>query len=369
MSTVNCDLVIQLFKEPKLAASLSLEQWQRIILILRHHQLLARYADRFSALGLFEKLPEYCQHHFNNALIIARNQSVQVFFEARELVKNIGEDVESLIFLKGAGYTLSRHPVGQSRIYNDIDVLVDKQSLKKLEQKLFFLGWVAETLSDYDERYYRKWSHEIPPLRHSQRGTVIDVHHNIVPLISGRAPNVSALRSQKLMSLDGYSTLSQSAMTLHSTVHLFFNEDMTKGYRDLIDLHILMSECVSHTYWTDLIELAKETNFERELYLACRYTSIMFGTVIPEIVSLSLKPVSAIKLRILDFMFMRILTPAHPYAKPRFYALAEFMVLIRGHYLKMPLPILAYHLCSKSLVSLTQFLFGKHVFEKELDKR
>jgi len=368
LSIINCDLIIQLFKEPNSLKELSLSQWQKILLVLRHHHLLARYADRLAQFGLYETLPEYCQHHFNNARIIADNQSLQVFFEARELCKNIGQDVNYLIFLKGAGYTLSGHPVGKSRIYNDIDVLVDKQSIKKIEQKLFFLGWVGEVGSDYDDRYYRKWSHEIPPLRHSQRGTIIDIHHNIVPPISGRAPDVTSLTNQMVKSPDGYSVLSPSAMTLHSAVHLFFNEDMTKGYRDLIDLHILMSECLETNYWTDLLQLAKETKFERELYLACRYTNLILGTQIPDLITSGIKPISLIKLRILDFMFFPILAPVHPYSKPRFYSLAEFMVLMRGHYLKMPLHVLTYHLLAKSFIAIAQTLFGKHVFEKELNK-
>ena len=35
--------------------------------------------------------------------------------------------------------------------------------------------------SAYDQRYYREWMHELPPLLHVRRQTALDVHHAIAP--------------------------------------------------------------------------------------------------------------------------------------------------------------------------------------------
>ncbi len=40
----------------------------------------------------------------------------------------------------------------------------------------------------YDDLYYRRWMHELPPLVHSERGQLVDVHHTILPLTAGRSP-------------------------------------------------------------------------------------------------------------------------------------------------------------------------------------
>jgi len=46
---------------------------------------------------------------------------------------------------------------------------------------LMLEGWVSGHRSAYDQRYYRKWMHEIPPMTHIRRQTVLDLHHNILP--------------------------------------------------------------------------------------------------------------------------------------------------------------------------------------------
>jgi hypothetical protein len=45
-----------------------------------------------------------------------------------------------------------------------------------IEKRLWLLGWLSEELTEHDEKYYRKWAHETPPLRHSKRGTIVDIH-------------------------------------------------------------------------------------------------------------------------------------------------------------------------------------------------
>jgi hypothetical protein len=70
----------------------------------------------------------------------------------------------------------------------------------------------------------------------------------------------------------------------------------------------------------------------------------------------------------LDFIYEKSLLPNHPICKPRFLTLAEFMILLRGNFQKMPLYNLTYHLLCKGRVSLIKSLFGKHVFTKELEQ-
>lgn len=366
MDNINVSLVIDLYKKPLKTKALSLSQWQKIILVLRHHQLLARYYQRFVQTGVFDFLPEYCRHHFINGDVIAQNQKIQVEFEAKELVDALKGRVEYLIFLKGAGYSLSDHPVGNGRVYSDIDVLVDKPSIVNVERQLLHHGWMPESVSDYDDKYYRKWAHEIPPMRQSKRGTIIDIHHNIVPPISGRAPNVSALIEEVIHTNDGYAILTPAAMTLHSIVHLFFNEDMKNGYRDLIDIHMFMSKDADKNYWQTLLKLAQDTGFEYELFLACRYVTRIFDTEVPDYITVALAKCEPRNIKLLDFMFTKVLTPVHPYASPSFFLMAEFFILVRGHFLKMPAHILIYHLISKGCISITCALLGKHFFEKEL---
>ena len=50
------------------------------------------------------------------------------------------------------------------------------------EQLLLHAGWSHMKADEYDQHYYREWMHELPPLQHKERGTVVDLHHGILPV-------------------------------------------------------------------------------------------------------------------------------------------------------------------------------------------
>jgi hypothetical protein len=365
MNKIASDIFIQLYKEPELALKLQIEQWQSLIFVLRHHQLLARYQFIFERAGIFAALPQYAKHHLTNAKILSEKQHQQVFFEANAIVNAFEFNSAHKIFLKGAAYTLSGQTAGVGRIYSDIDILVDKQNIEQIEKALVLSGWLSEEITKYDDHYYRNWSHEIPPLRHGGRGTVLDVHHNIIPVISGRAPDVSCFYQQVDITKDGYSVFTPAAMTLHSIVHLFFNDDVKNGFRDLLDLDLLISSNSSVEYWATLIQLAKETKFETELKLAIRYLRLLLQTSVPDNVLQHLAMPNNLSVKILDFMYLKVLLPSHPLVNNPGYGIANFLVACRGHWQKMPIHILIYHLSVKGFRSTIEYFLGKSFFLKD----
>ena len=90
-------------------------------------------------------------------------------------------DFPKVVLLKGAAYTVADLPAARGRIFSDVDLMVPKDRIAEAETTLRNHGWVAGATNAYDQRYYRTWMHQIPPLTHFRRETVIDVHHTIVP--------------------------------------------------------------------------------------------------------------------------------------------------------------------------------------------
>jgi hypothetical protein len=365
MNKIASNLFIELYQEPATALKLSAAEWQSVIFVLRHHQLLARYQFIFARAGIFDQLPNYVKHHLTNAKILSEKQHQQVFYEAKAIVNAFAFNSEHKIFLKGAAYTLSGQTAGVGRVYSDIDILVDKDNLSDIEKSLVISGWLSEKITKYDDHYYRNWSHEIPPLKHGGRGTVLDIHHNIVPIISGRAPAVSYFFEQVEKTKDGYSVLSPAAMTLHSIIHLFFNEDVKNGFRDLLDLDLLITNNSSDNYWETLWQLAINTNFIFELKLAIRYLTKILQTPIPKNVLVKLDIKDSLSIKTLDFIYLRVLLPSHPLAENKGQILANLMVMYRGHWQKMPLHILIYHFSFKSVKNIFEYAFGKTFFLKD----
>lgn len=357
-------LLIELFKHPATALKISDHDWVTVIRCLRQQQQLARYSFLFRQAGIFEQLPRYARHHLRNAEIIAAKQYRQVAAEAAEIYRLLQPLAIKPIFLKGASYALqSDITAGIGRTFSDLDILVPKSSVNAVEQRLSVFGFLPEPVTAYDQHYYRNWTHEIPPLRHHSRGTILDIHHNLIPPISGRAPDIKYFWQQVKVTEQGFQVLSLAAMALHSLIHLFFNEDFKKGFRDLTDLHLLFSQ-FEETDWEELVRLAERSGFMFELMLACRYTSALLATSVPAWIMQQTEQYqpSGWRLSLLDFIFSRVLTPQHPLFQSRVDRLAAILALVRGHWLKMPVLVLVRHLTVKTFCSVRDTLFGKHQF-------
>lgn len=364
------NIIIQLFSGNN-PGSLLQQEWTQLVRVLRYQQCLARLGWRLRENGLLATVPDYALNHIKNAELIAQKQYHQVQFEAKLLQQLLQPVTGHLLFLKGAGYSLTDDAlVGLGRTYSDIDLLVDKQSLPQIEQELCLHGFFAEDLDEYDQKYYRQWSHEIPPLRHGSRGTLLDVHHNLLPLITGRAPDITLFFNHTRQTQLGYTVFSPAAMFLHSAVHLLLNEEIKHGFRDLTDLYLILEQYQSTDFWQELLSLATNSGFNNELFLALRYNRKILNFIVPTAVSEQLQPYqpSPFHLRYLDFIFMHKLMPTHPSIATKADLIADSLLLLRGHYLKMPLWLLIKHLGRKLSRQLLTAVFGSSFLDKKTDQ-
>ncbi|NTS75963.1 nucleotidyltransferase family protein [Catenovulum sp. SM1970] len=350
---------------PETAISISDEKWSHILLILRHQQVLARYYYILNKAQVFEQLSPYVKRHLLNSKVLADKQKRQIFFETEQLSKALYTLDINPIFLKGAAYTLINNFVSEGRKYSYIDILVSEEQLNYVEQSLIIDNWFGEEISAYDQHYYRKWAHEIPPLIHAERGTTLDVHQNWVPVVSNRSIDPTVLNGYIEETKGGYLVLKPEAMIAHSLIHLFFDEDFKHGYRDLLDLDILFKQHCTALFHQNLVELMDKLGFSFELFLSYRYCKQLLSTPIPEEAyqALAVRYKNK-KLILLDYIFNRVLGPSHPKYDEKPINLALMMAFIRGHYLKMPIPTLMFHCSYKSTIYLIELIFGKNVFLK-----
>ena len=54
--------------------------------------------------------------------------------------------------------------------------------------------------------------------------------------------------------------------------------------------------------------------------------------------------------RLMDALYLRVLRPNHPTCSDRLAPVARWALYVRGHWLRMPTPLLIYHLTRKALV-------------------
>ena len=347
-------LLARILHRPEAAGRLSMAGWDTLVRQARAAGLLARLAHRLREHGMANSLPAVVRWHFDAAETLAAKQRTAVCWELRQIAAALRGLGAPVIVLKGAAYVAANLPAAQGRLFNDIDILVPRTALADAESSLMLAGWHATGLSEYDKRYYRRWMHEIPPLKHVHRDTVLDVHHAILPDTARYHPDSSLLRSRivPVEALPGIHVLSAEDRILHAAAHLFHDGELPHGLRDLSDLDLLLRD-VAEDFWPRLVARADQLELGRSLFYALRYLRHFLDTAIPEtaMAALATAAPSRALLAVMDPVFMRALAPTHASCADAFTPAARFAAFVRAHWLRMPLHLLVPHLLHKAFIS------------------
>ena len=346
-------LISYVFSNPGQVRELNLQQWELLIRQARRANMLARLAVLLIDNNYYEAIPEQPRLHLKSAQIHAEQFSISLEFEINCIVKALKEIPIALVFLKGTAYHLATNQAGKGRLFSDVDILVPEEKLLEVERALISAGWMTNTLNPYDQKYYRQWMHEIPPLRHLKRQTSIDVHHNILPKTSRFCPDAKKLLANivKIPEKNRW-VLAPEDRVLHSATHLFHEGEFTQGFRDLSDLDVLLKEfSTQENFWIKLLQRADELKQNIPLYYALRYTSKILQTPVPEKILKASKPKSLnrINTKFMDALFLRALLPDHESCNDHWSDLARWLLFVRSHWLKMPVYLVVPHLLRKAL--------------------
>jgi hypothetical protein len=339
-------------RTPAVVTTFGVADWEALIVQARRANLLARVAFRLEERGLLACVPTRPRAHFESATTLASAQAGAVRREVEHIVRAVNRTGVDTVLLKGAAYLLAALPAARGRMFADIDVLVPFDRLDEVEAALRLHGWATTHHSDYDQRYYRQWMHELPPLRHVVRTTVVDVHHAILPRTARLKPSSAKLlaASRPLPAGDRLRVLAPIDMVLHSATHLFHNEELGQGLRDLGDLDSLLRHFAALPgFWKALPARAAELDLARPLYYGIHHATRLYGTPVPTPAALEIAkggPPGALD-RVMDALYDRALRPAED--RDPVASLARQALFVRAHWLRMPLPLLVRHLGAKAL--------------------
>jgi hypothetical protein len=356
MKSAYRDLLVRTLRSPDTIARFSMGEWDLLVRQARAAGLLARLAYRFRQHDLTKTLPVAVRWHFDAAETLADKQRTAVIWELQQIRAALSDLDGPLIVLKGAAYVAAGLPAADGRLFNDIDILLPREYLPRAESSLMLAGWHASGLSEYDKRYYRRWMHEIPPMQHVQRDTVIDVHHAILPDTARYHPDSAKLRSHAVAvaGLPGIHVLSTEDRILHSATHLFHDGELPHGLRDLTDLDLLLQDAATeHDFWPRLLARADELQLSRSLFYALRYLRHFLDTPLPDdaMAALQIAAPNRLTLALMDRIFTRALAPAHDSCADAFTPPARLAAFVRAHWLRMPAHLLIPHLFHKAFIS------------------
>jgi hypothetical protein len=322
-------VLVQALRDPASVTGLDMAGWNGLIAMARAEQLIGSLAYRFDGLALPADVERMLLDARRHATFVRR----QALWEAdRARVALAGIDAP-VILLKGTAYVAAGLRAGVGRHIGDLDIMVPRPALERVEKALISAGWEWVKPDPYDDAYYRQWMHELPPLIHRERDRMIDVHHTILPLTARPKPDAAAMIADSVVLENGLRVLTPNDMICHAAAHLMADGDLAGGMRNLWDIHCLIEQFGV----MGLTERALHHGLWSAVARAAAHANRLYGTAIPDSWHLwdSVDPLFHARILARDGWGR----PARPLLRLAFY--------VRSHWLRMPPTMLARHLFTK----------------------
>ncbi len=338
--------LLDIIVTPSQLSTLSPAVQGRIIHQARHAALLGSLEARIDPGAPGGKLAD----HLLSARVLAEFYDTQMRWEIRCLEQVLADLEGPVVLLKGAAYKVLDLGLAKGRLASDVDLLLPRAQLETAEGLLLKAGWELVKADEYDQHYYREWMHELPPLRHGERGTIVDLHHNILPPTGRFTPDADKLLAAAIPIPDSaLYTLSPEDTVLHRSAHLFVDGDLQNSLRELVDLHgLLLLYQQDEGFKRALLPRALEMELARPLYYAIYFCQKLLAWKVPAGWMEQLESNTGIG-RAFTCMLMeqqlRSTDPCEDTWRPRF---AGWLLFLRSHWLRMPPGMLIKHLLGQA---------------------
>jgi hypothetical protein len=199
--------------------------------------------------------------------------------------------------------------------------------------------------------------HELPPMMSVKRGTILDIHHTILPLTARNSPDPAQIiaRAQAVPGFGCIATPCPEDLVVHSIVHLTHEGELHNGLRDLADIDGLIADFAQRDgFWDRLVSVAAGNDLAQPIWLGLMLVREFFDTPVPKAVLDALGgPQETHRLPSwLAALYLRALPSYAEQTNSVGAAMARSGIYIRAHWLRMPFPLLAQHLSRKAWRSL-----------------
>lgn len=269
--------LINLFKAPNKALSYDPAQWAAVLAAAQKNQLMGQLGARIGAVTGLGKLPQAVQRHLTLATLTSSRRSNAALWEV-EVIRHAVPESIPIVLLKGVAYSAAKDMNAVGRIFSDIDILVPRQCLDETEASLFSHGWQLSKVDEYDRKYYREWMHELPPMTHVRRQTVVDLHHAIVPVISQYSFATERLFQDAVELAPNLFVLSPTDRIIHCAIHALIEGEPSKLLRELYDLSALLEQHAGQSSDNSrILERARQLGLERLVVPPIQAAEFVFG--------------------------------------------------------------------------------------------
>ncbi len=343
------------FRAPSNLMRLSLSEWTTLINDARQCNLLGALA--VAASGDIDAFPAGPARHLRGMSLLSQRQALSVRWEVHRLHEALRPLGQTILLLKGAAYVMGECMAARGRMFGDIDILVPRDRLGDVESRLMINGWVSAKSSRYDQYYYRKWMHELPPMTHVRRGTVLDVHHNILPSTTRRHPKAEDMFARAVpiahADLPWIRVPCPEDMLIHSATHLAHEGELDSAMRDLHDIDVMVSEFGhADSFWNRVCEYSTQQQLAGPVLLILKLAETVFGSNVPDHVISALGRVERTSVGALTSIYLNAIPFRLEERTDALAVLTRSLLYIRSHALRMPAHLLIPHLLVKAFAKL-----------------
>jgi len=343
-------------RNPQISLAWSLTEWEHVVRLSRRLRLLGRLAEALDAENLLHRVPEQARRHLLGEQRLSRWRRGALVWTQQSVGRALSGAGYPRVLLKGAAYLAQDLPIAAGRLPSDLDILVPHAHVADAQARLTAAGWMEREMDVHDQRYYREWSHELPPMTHALYGLELDLHHNILPPVARTHVDAALLFARLQASgVDDWLVLHPQDQVLHSAAHLFLDSESRDRLRDLVDLDGLFRHFGRDpNFWAELPARALELGLAEPLALACHFAAKWLATPVPAdaLGLINAHGPSAVRRAWLLPTFANILTPTDPDVMPsRRQGFAATFQLMRYHRQRLPMRLLLPHLWHKAMAA------------------
>ncbi len=346
--------LLEALREPARCAAFDAATWDRVIRSARSARLLGTLSARVRTALPLDSLDPAVRRHLLAGQVEADFRAQKVRYLLSAIEPTIAAAGVPCVLLKGSAYLAQGLALAEGRMPADVDAMVPRAALDDLERTLLAAGWqYDEDLTPYDQRYYRDWSHELPPLRLPGQALEFDLHHTILPPLGRLRPDTQALfDAASPVAGTPFRVLAPADQVLLAAAHLFHDSDCTNRLRDLVDIDGLLRAFAARdpAFWTVLESRARLHHLGRPLWYAITFARSWLGTPVPAdaMAQIDAFQPGRAAASILCALVARTLPPIDPDGEAtRVRGRASRLLLARATWLRMPPALVIKHGLSK----------------------
>ncbi|WND02593.1 nucleotidyltransferase family protein [Temperatibacter marinus] len=308
----------------------------------KKHHLLGRIAHEQQDMLAQERSSEFDQilrEIIEDQRVVSSGDVRRTSFEINRLHRLLLKEEGKIILLKGSAYIMAGKKAARGRRVTDVDLLVPKPQLAALERFMLQNDWGYDSTTDnpYDQVYYRTYMHELPPLRHKTRKSVLDIHHALLPLTHRFSIKIDPM-IETAVPIEGtpFFRFADVDLFIHAAVHHMLDEEGDNFGRSLVELLDLFDDLDCSL---DLvIARAAEVGASKAVaYALSAIYAITEDSRLESSLSFIKKHTSSLVSK--AFLDQLALEPK---------GISKLFLYCRSHYLRMPLGMLAAHLFTKA---------------------